>query len=40
MCLYQENVLTKFQNFRKEVGRGQRVFSLQWDLEWQKSPKT
>ena len=30
----------KISEFRKEIVRGQRVFSLQWDLQWQKSPKT
>ena len=31
--------LAKCSEFVKEIDWGQRVFSLQWDLQWQKSPK-
>ena len=29
----------KISEFFKEIGQGQHIFSLQWDLQWQKSPK-
>ena len=33
MSLYQENIVPKFQNFWKEIGRAYCVFILQWDLQ-------